>query len=125
MSAGLAYGIAGADKGKVDIYYSTDGTGGQGYLVQSADLSAQMTRVTKFRVGTGTDLNDGVDSPLQTTGTWTNHMGDRETSYVYLYDNDGNYSKAKIISFGGGTPGNPAWVEIQWWYNKTTSDVRF
>lgn len=125
LSTGSAYGISGADKGKVDIYYSTDGTGGQGYLVQSADLSTQMTRITKFRVGAASNLNDGADSPLSTSGTWINHMGDRETNYVFLYDADGHYSKAKITSFGGGTPGNPAWVELQWWYNSSADDVRF
>ncbi len=125
LSTGDAFGIMGSDKDKVDIFYSTTGTGGQGYLVQSADLSSQMTRVTKFRIGTGSNLDDGVPSPLHTSGTWTNHMTDRENDYVFLYDDDGNYSKAKIVSFGGGTPGSPAYVEIQWWYNKKTGDVRF
>ena len=52
-------------------------------------------------------------------------MNDRETNYVFLYDNDGNYSKAKISGFGGGTPGNPDWVELNWLYNKTANDNRF
>ena len=125
LSSGNAYGISSADKGMVDIYYSTDGTGGQGFLVQSADLSTQMTRVTKFRIGLGSNLDDGTDSPLSTSGTWINHMSDRESNYVFLYDHDGHYSKAKIVNFGGGTPGNPAWVELQWWYNTGKDDVRF
>lgn len=125
LSSGIAYGISGSDNDKVDVYYSTDGTGGQGFLVQSADLSPSMTRVTKFRVGSGTDLNDGANSPLESSGMWTNNMSDREDNYVFLYDNDGNYSKVKIISFGGGLPGFPAWVEIQWWYNTSSNDVRF
>ncbi|MCJ7553075.1 MAG: hypothetical protein MUO34_04250, partial [Ignavibacteriaceae bacterium] len=59
------------------------------------------------------------------TGTWTDNIGDREANYVFLYDHDGNYSKLKIVNFGGGTPNNPAWVEVQWYYNKTMLDNRF
>ncbi len=122
LSSGTAYGIGATnpDRDKVDIYYSSTG-----FLIQSADISPNMTRVTKFRVGSSGNLNDGVDSPLHTAGTWTNNMGDRETNYVFLYDNDGHYSKIKIVAFGGGTPGNPAWVELQWFYNKTINDNRF
>ena len=49
----------------------------------------------------------------------------RDPNYVFLYDNDGHYSKLMISSRGGGTPGNPAWVELKWIYNKTASDNRF
>jgi|SRR5690554_2485599 len=125
LSTGNAYGISGNDNVFVDIYYSTTGTGGEGYLVQSADLSPNMDRVTKFRVGNGTDLNDGEDSPDKNTGNWTNFMDDREDNYVFLYDNDGNYSKLKIVNWGGGGIGDPAWVEVQWWYNTTVDDPRF
>ena len=52
-------------------------------------------------------------------------MDDRETNYVFLYDHDGHYSKIKIVNYGGGNPGDPAWVEVQWLYNKTLGDVRF
>lgn len=122
LSTGTAYGIGATnpDRAKVDIYYTSTG-----FVVQSADISPNMTRVTKFRVGSASNLNDGVDSPLHTSGSWTNNMNDRETNYVFLYDQDGNYSKIKIVAFGGGTPGNPAWVELQWFYNKTTNDPRF
>jgi hypothetical protein len=127
LSAGVAYGISSGDNDKVDIYYSTDGTGGQPFLVQSANLSSTpgMTRVTKFRVGEGIDLDDGVNSPLQNSGTWTNNMSDRENNYVFLYDNDGHYSKVIISDFGGGQPGNPAWVEITWYYNQTADNPNF
>lgn len=122
LSSGMAYGIGATnpDRANVDIYYTSTG-----FVVQSADISPNMTRVTKFRVGSASNLNDGVDSPLHTAGTWTNNIGDRETNYVFLHDNDGHYSKLKIVAFGGGTPGNPAWVEVEWIYNKTTNDNRF
>lgn len=122
LSSGVAYGISAINPNRdsVDIYYTSTG-----FVVQSADLSPNMSRVTKFRVGTSSNLNDGNDSPLSTSGTWTNNMGDRETNYVFLFDEDGHYSKIKIVNFGGGTPGNPAWVELEWYYNKTTNDNRF
>ncbi|HEY6907553.1 MAG TPA: hypothetical protein VI230_08785, partial [Ignavibacteriaceae bacterium] len=125
LSSGIAYGVSSADKDKVDIYYSTTGTGGTPYLVQSADLYPNLTRHTAFYVGSGTDITDGEDSPLYPLAGWTDHMGDRETNYVYLYDEDGHYSKIIITGFGGGSGGNPAWVELKWEYNNTGADNRF
>ncbi len=119
LSSGLAYGISSNDKDKVDIYYSSDG-----FIVRSASDHSQMTRVTWFKVGQGTDLNDGADSPVK-DDSWTNSMSDRESNYVFLYDNDHNYSKLKIVAWGGGEPGNPAWVEVQWIYNKATDNTKF
>ena len=111
---------------RVDIYYSTSGTGGQGYLIQSADLDANLMRETDFLVQTdSTNLFDGLDSPLRNTGSWTNNMDDREANYVFLYDHDGHYSKLKIVNWGGGVPGEPAWVQVQWYYNETPLDNRF
>lgn len=128
LSSGNAYGVGQTSTNRllVDIYYSTPGQGGQGFLVQSADLFGQnLIRETDFLVGTSTNLFDGEDSPLRTTGTWTNFMTDRETNYVFLYDHDGNYSKLKIVNWGGGVPGEPAWVDVQWYYNNTSTDHRF
>lgn len=53
LSAGIAYVISGSDNDKVDIYYSTSGTGGTPYLLQSADLYPNLTRQTAFNVGGG------------------------------------------------------------------------
>jgi hypothetical protein len=127
LSTGMAYGVSGANKNLVDIYYSTSGTGGQGYLVQSADLNTSqgLTRQTKFYIGNGTNIADSVDSPNSALAGWTNHMGDRESNYVFLYDEDGHYSKLIITDFGGGSGGNPAWVKVQWLYNNTGADRRF
>ena len=125
LSAGNAWGVSSDSSGLVDIYYSTAGTGGEGYLVQSADLNG-LVRVTKFYVGSGDNLFDDVDSPDRFSGTWTNNMDDREPNYVFLYDQDGHYSKIKIVNFGGtGTLGDPAWVKVQWYYNRITLDRRF
>ena len=120
LSTGLAYGVSSAQNGLVDIYYSTSG-----FLVQSADLYPNLVRETDFFVSSATGLFDGDDSPLRSTGTWTNNIGDRENNYVFLYDHDGNYSKLKIVNWGGGVIGEPAWVEVQWIYNKTLLDNRF
>lgn len=125
LSSGMAYGVSSANSSLVDIYYSTSGTGGQGFLVQSADLYTGLIRETDFFVSDSTNIFDGADSPLRNTGTWTNNIDDREANYVFLYDHDGHYSKLKIVSWGGGVPGEPAWVEVQWYYNDTTLDNRF
>lgn len=126
LSTGNAIAISTADSVNCDIYYSTTGVGGQGYLVQSASLNNHMHRETFFKVGTSTDLNDHVSSatyPLN--GPWTNFIADTETNYVFLYDDDGHYSKLVITDMGGGTPGNPAWLEVKWIYNNTGADTRF
>lgn len=120
LSTGLAYGVSSAQNILVDIYYSSSG-----FLVQSADLYPNLIRETDFFVSSGTGLFDGQDSPLRNTGTWTDNIGDRENNYVFLYDHDGNYSKLKIVNWGGGVIGEPAWVEVQWIYNKTVLDNRF
>jgi PEGA domain len=125
LSSGHAWGVSSDSSGLVDIYYSTAGTGGEGYLVQSADLFG-LVRVTKFQVGSSDNLFDDVDSPDRFAGTWTNNMDDRESNYVFLYDQDGHYSKIKIVAWGGtGTLGDPAWVKVQWYYNETPLDNRF
>ena len=120
LSSGMAYGVSSGQSDLVDIYYSSNG-----YLVQSADLYPGLIRVTKFYVGSSDNLFDGVDSPDKNSGSWTNNMGDREANYVFLYDHDGHYSKIKIVNWGGGVPGEPAWVEVQWHYNETQLDTRF
>lgn len=120
LSSGMAYGVTSTNNGLVDIYYSSNG-----FLVQSADLYPGLIRVTKFNVGSSNNLFDGVDSPERNTGTWTNGISDTTTNYVFLYDHDGHYSKLKIVNMGGGVPGVPAWVEVQWYYNDTTLDNRF
>ncbi len=119
LSTGNAYGISGSDKDKVDIYYSSDG-----FLVRSASYHSNMTRETYFKVGNASDLFDGVDSPVK-DNTWEMKMSDRESHYVFLYDEDGNYSKLKIVNYGGGTPGEPAWLEVKWIYNKATGNTKF
>ena len=126
LSSGMAYGISSSEQGNVDIYYSTDGTGGQGFLIQSADLTPNLIRETDFLVQTdSTNIFDGLDSPDKNIGPWTNNIGDGEANYVFLYDHDGHYSKLIIVSSGGGVPGEPAWVAVLWYYNNTVLDKRF
>lgn len=120
LSSGNAWGVSSDSSSLVDLYYSSTG-----FLVQSAHLASNLIRETDFLVASAANLFDGADSPLRNTGTWTDNIGDREANYVFLYDHDGNYSKLKIVNFGGGTPNNPAWVEVQWYYNKTMLDNRF
>ena len=126
LSASTAYGLSGTDKDNVDIYYSTDGTGGNPLLVQSADLYPDLMRHTAFNVGSGTELNDGQDSPSYPLSGWTEYMSDRESDYVFLYDEDGHYSKIIITDFHSSSGmGDPSWVEVKWIYNNTGADRRF
>ena len=125
LSTGDAFGTSDANNnGNIDLYYfsSSDGTT---FLVQSADINANMTRETFFKAGFHADLNDGVSSTVKTMD-WANNMSDRETNYVFLYDADNHYSKLVITSFGGGTgPGDPSWVEVSWVYNSVADNPTF
>ena len=125
LSSGMAYGISSTEQDSVDIYYSTDGTGGQGFLVQSADLNPNLIRETDFFVGGSENLFDEEDSPDKNDGTWTNNISNMDSNYVFLYDHDGHYSKLKIVNSGGGQTGEPFWVQVQWYYNNTVLDKRF
>lgn len=124
LSTGNAWGITSDSSGVIDIYYYSD-QGGNSYLIQSADL-AGLVRETEFLVGSGTNLLDGVDSPVRIPGTWTNNIDESENNYVFLYDHDAHYSKFLIANRGGGTgPGDPAWVDVEWYYNNDLQDERF
>ena len=125
LSSGIAYDLSSAQNNLVDIYYSTDGTGGQGFLIQSADLFTGLIRETDFFLTNSENLFDGEDSPPINVGSWANNIDHSESNYVFLYDNDGHYSKLKIVNFGGGIAGEPAWVQVQWYYNETVLDNRF
>lgn len=125
LSDGVAYGVSSPEAGLIDIYFYSDATGNS-YLIQSADLYPNLIRETDFFVSSGTNLFDEVDSPLRNIGAWTNNIDDTENNYVFLYDHDGHYSKMKIVTRGGGGgPGDPSWVDIQWYYNNIQLDNRF
>ncbi|MDP4175775.1 MAG: PEGA domain-containing protein [Bacteroidota bacterium] len=117
LSLGQAISLAGTDKAKSDIIYES-----VKYIIRSASgWSANLTRETFFKQGTGTDLLDKVASPLK-DASWVTQMTDRETNYFFLYDADKHYSKLKIIGYGT-TP--LAYVDLQWIYNGTVDDPRF
>jgi hypothetical protein len=122
LSTGNAWGISSDSSNLVDIYFYSD-AGGNSYLIRSADL-AGLTRTTDFLVGSGTNLLDGTDSPLRNTETWTKNIDTSEDNYVFLYDDDDHYSKFLIVNRGGGS-GTPAYVDLQWFYNKVVQDNRF
>ena len=109
---------------EIDIYYysSSDGTT---FLVQSANANDNTKRETFFKISNSSDLEDGVDSPAQ-DNTWGHSMSDTETNYVFLYDEDGHYSKLKIATFHAGTgPGDPSYVEVVWYYNPVAGNKMF
>jgi hypothetical protein len=111
------------EKDSVDMYYSSTG-----FLIQSASLGSNMTRNTYFKLPSASgvsNLFDGASSPAF-VNTWGNAIADRDsTTYYFVYDNDGHYSKLKVVGYGGGTTGNPAWVQVKWIYNRKAGDVRF
>ncbi|MCH6574602.1 MAG: PEGA domain-containing protein [Bacteroidetes bacterium] len=124
LSSGEAWGVSSDSSGLVDIYYFSDSSG-TSLLIQSADLTPNLIRETDFFVGSSDNLFDEEDSPDKDEGTWTNNISNMDSNYVFLYDHDGHYSKLKIVSSGGGVPGEPAWVAVFWYYNNTILDNRF
>jgi len=124
LSSGEAYAVSSSEADLVDIYFYSDGT--TSFLIQSADLYPGLIRETDFFVSSGTNLFDEEDSPLHNAVTWINNIDDTENNYVFLYDHDGHYSKIKIVNqHSGGGPGDPSYVDIQWYYNNTQLDNRF
>lgn len=121
LSTGAASGIGSTatDRLKVDLYYSSNG-----FVIASADQATGLSRKTYFKVGGSTNLTDSVDTQAK-DASWTSSFKDIENNYVFVVDNDNHYSKLQIVSRGGGTPGNPAWVEVKWIYNKSAGDLRF
>ncbi len=113
LSAGVAKSSSNAD---IDLYYFSS--------TNTFEIRSSTTRSTSFKVGGSSNLSDGVPSPLA-TNAWDTKMSDRETNYVFLFDADLHYSKLKIISFGGGTPGSPAYLVVQYIYNEKVNDIRF
>lgn len=115
LSTGTAVSSSNAE---ADIYYFSSSNG------STFEIRSGNQKATSFKVGNSSDLFDGVPSPLAVP-SWDNKMSDRETNYVFLFDSESHYSKIKIVGFGGGTPGNPAYVDLEWIYNETPNDVRF
>jgi len=125
LSSGDTWGVSSDSSGLIDIYYFSDSSRTL-FLVQSADLNPGLIRKTIFQVGSGDNIFDGEDSPDKTIGTWTNNISDTTTTnYVFLYDHDGHYSKLKIVNSGGGVAGEPAWIQVLWYYNEIVLDNRF
>lgn len=115
LSTGTAVSSANAEA-DIIYYSSSDGS--------TFEIRSSSSNSTSFNVGSSSDLFDGVPSTLAVS-SWDTKMSDRETNYVFLFDADSHYSKIKIVSYGGGTPGSPAYVDLVWIYNETANDVRF
>lgn len=121
LSSGQTGSLSNSD---IDLYYYSTSTGTV-YELRSANRYSTSYRSTSFYVANGTDLMDGIASPLATSSWVTNIPDSTTTNYFFAYDNDMHYSKMKIVTVGGGSIGNPAYVEIKWIYNKTANDKRF
>jgi hypothetical protein len=122
LSSGRASLIgSGTSKDSVDIYYKTNG-----FLVASAkDNIFNLPRETFFKVGGGTSITDGQDSPTK-DATWTLSVGDRETNYFFLYTADQHFAKMKITGFGGGTGiSDPSYIILRYYFNNTKNENTF
>jgi hypothetical protein len=118
LKSGLSSPVASGDKDSVDVYYSNNG------FVITTPSSIINNRSTFFFVGLSTNLNDGVQSPFK-IDSWVTQVQNSETNYFFLFDSDSHYSKMIITDRGGGTPGNPTWIKVEWLYNNKPNDRRF
>jgi PEGA domain len=120
LKSGQAVSIGSSTYGPVDIYYSSN----QFVVATAYGLYNNTGRSTYFYVGSAKNLTDGVSSPLA-TNSWLTEVNDTQTNYFFLFDSDSHYSKMIITGMGGGTPGNPAWINVKWLYNNKPNDQRF
>jgi len=100
-----------------DLYYYTNST------FSTHEIRSSSTRNTFFKVWTVATLLDGIDSPTK-DGTWATIMSDTETNYAFIYDHDHHYSKLIITSISSIVE-VPAYINVQYIYNKTVDDKRF
>jgi hypothetical protein len=118
LKSGRSSLIASGDKDSVDVYYSNNG-----FVIVTPSTSIN-NRSTSFFVGLSTNLNDGVPSPTK-IDSWVTQVQNSGTNYFFLFDSDSHYSKMIITDRGGGTPGNPTWIKVEWLYNNKPNDRRF
>jgi hypothetical protein len=111
LSEGIAVSSNDPD---ADLYYLTNA---------SFTIHELKSLTSDFLVSSNSDLEDGEDSPLA-TNNWVDNVPDGTTNYFFIYDENGHYSKAKIVEI---SPSNeiPAWVRIEWYYNNVENDPRF
>lgn len=127
LKLGKAFSIAQSKDSSAynDIYYNSEG-----FLVFSADnreeQNAKMTRVTFFKEGASTVLTDGTDAP-EKTATWTKSIKDDVRNYIYLYDEDGHYSKLIITEKNApsGLTAKDGNIKVKWIYNKVANSTKF
>jgi hypothetical protein len=118
LKSGKSSFITSGDKDSVDVYYSNNG------FVIATPSSSFNNRSTSFFVGLSTNLNDSVHSPTK-LDSWVTYVQNTEINYFFLFDSDSHYSKMIITDRGGGTPGNPTWLKVEWLYNNKPNDRRF
>ena len=107
-----------AEKALVDIILVPNEFGG--YDLKTPYGTNGMSRDTRFFVSKGTDLEDGINSPSESS-TWRNSFSISNENYVFAFDDDGHYSKLKIVRISE----NPVRIEIKWIYNDNSFDTRF
>jgi hypothetical protein len=107
---------------ETDIYF--DGTNGIRDLKSQHLRSATTTNRTYFYLGSGTNIEDGTDSPVyQASASWGDNSNN-SLNYMFLYDKDDHYSKLVIVDTGQDGPVD-RYVIIRFMYNNNANDVRF
>lgn len=121
LSAGLTVALSSVDSLLTDIYYT-----GSNFTVRSANYLGENYRKSYFKDGMATNLLDGVDAP-EYNNTWETSMPDDVNgNFYFIYDNDGNYSKFRVINSGGAAVwGDPKWVDVEWIYIKAPGERNF
>lgn len=100
-----------------DLYYYTNSS------FTTHEIRSSSTRSTFFKVWTAATLTDGISSPAK-DASWASAMSDLETNYAFIYDADHHYSKLIITSVSSVIE-VPAYINVQYIYNKTVDDNRF
>ena len=129
LKTGMTVGFSDiANKGAMDLFFKKT----PDYDLESPALAVDtaLLRKTFFKTATGTNLADGVSSPVYdaTPGVWSNFLSNIATMdtahYFWIYDNDHNYTKAKVAEYHARTStSDPAYVKLKYYYNSKGSKL--
>ncbi len=121
LKTGLAIGFSDPKNATMDLFFAGPDTLESAYL----SIKATLDRHTYFRMSDSTNLDDGVSAPQYSTSTWGNITTQailNLTHYFWIYDADGNYSKAKVTEYHAKTSvSDPAYVKLKYYYNSKGS----
>jgi|GEM_PF-2413447 hypothetical protein len=127
LYSGDTVSINGANKNKADLFFFSD-TNGVFKLVSADQSGTGITNATHFYKPKtlSTNLADSVSSPYFTTTDWVSSIPIDTSTYYFVYNAAGYYSKLLIVSQAGtNKAGDPAAIKIIWICNSVVGDVTF